>query len=174
MKKYFGAPKCLTQSIVQHIDLPSAGSARIVKTYYRGQAGQFKDLVSKGASDGPLLLNAVKLYHAKDYKSFNVFCRVISGTIKKNDKLKIMGENYVAGDEEDLFIKNATRLYLLQGRFKIQVDSVSAGNLVLIEGIDQAVTKTATIIHADNNKFADIDILLPLKFWSQPTCRIAI
>lgn len=43
-----------------------------------------------------------------------------------------MGENYVCGDQEDLFVKNATKLYLLQGRYRIEVDSVPAGNFVLI------------------------------------------
>ncbi len=88
------------------------------------------------------------MYHSKDYKSFNVLGRVLSGTIKKNDNLRIMGENYLAGDEEDLFFRHATKLFLLQGRYKIEVQSVSAGNLVLMEGIDQAVTKTATITQA--------------------------
>ena len=69
-------------------------------------------------------------------------------------------------------MRNATKLYLLQGRYRIEVNSLSAGNLVLIEGIDQAVTKTATIVHAD--QAGDLDILLPLKFWSQPSIRIAI
>ena len=114
------------------------------------------------------------MYHTKDYKTFHVLGRVLSGTIKKNDKLKIMGENYVSGDEEDLFVRNVTKLYLLQGRYRIEVGSVSAGNLVLMEGIDQAVTKTATIIHADLPSNWEVDILVPLKFWSQPTIRIAI
>jgi len=88
------------------------------------------------------------MYHTKDYKTFYVLGRILSGTIKKNDRLRIMGENYMPGDEEDLFVRNVTRLYILQGRYRIEVGSVSAGNLVLMEGIDQAVTKTATITHA--------------------------
>lgn len=51
---------------------------------------------------------------------------------------------------------------------------MSAGNFVLMEGIDQAVTKTATITHADLPQGSNVDILIPLKFWSQPTIRIAI
>jgi len=45
--------------------------------------------------------------------------------------------------------------------------------MVLIEGIDQAITKTATITHADTS-VNGLDILLPLKFWSQPTIKVAI
>jgi translation elongation factor EF-G len=91
MKKYFGAPKCLVQSLIEHIDQPSKGSHRVVNNYYRGNAGEFKDAVSKGSADGPLLINAVKLYHTKDYKAFNVFGRIFSGKIRKGDKLRIMG-----------------------------------------------------------------------------------
>ena len=85
-----------------------------------------------------------------------------------------MGENYVSGDEEDLFVRNATKIYLLQGRYRIEVNSLTAGNFVLIEGIDQAVTKTATITHANLPQGMEVDIIGPLKFWSQPTIRIAI
>lgn len=174
MAKYFGAPLCLGQSLIEHIDLPTKGTERIMKSYYRGEAGEFADAAKRGSAEGPLLINAVKMYHAKDYKSFYVLGRILSGTIKKGDRLRIMGENYISGDEEDLFVRNATKLYILQGRYRIEVSSVSAGNFVLIEGIDQAVTKTATITHADLPESSKIDILVPLKFWSQPTIRIAI
>ena len=38
-------------------------------------------------------------------------------------------------------------LYMVQqgGRYKVEVDQLSAGNLVLIAGIDQSVSKTATV-----------------------------
>lgn len=45
--------------------------------------------------------------------------------------------------------------------------------MVLIEGIDQAVTKTATLTHADHSP-SGVDIMLPLKYWSQPTVKVAI
>lgn len=44
--------------------------------------------------------------------------------------------------------------------------------MVLIAGIDQAITKTATITHAEGNH--QTDIMLPLKFWTQPTIKVAI
>jgi U5 small nuclear ribonucleoprotein component len=99
MKKYFGAPRCLVQSLIEHIELPSKGTNRVIRNYYKGSASEFRDSISKGQADGPLLINAIKLYHSKDYKSFNVFGRIFSGTIRKGDQLRIMGENYVSGDE---------------------------------------------------------------------------
>ena len=60
------------------------------------------------------------MYHQSYYKTFDVLGKVISGTIKRGDNLKIMGENYEPGDQEDIYIKEATKLYLLQGRYKIE------------------------------------------------------
>ena len=42
--------------------------------------------------DGPLLINIVKYYNKPDCKTFDAFGRVISGTIKLGQKVKIMGE----------------------------------------------------------------------------------
>lgn len=36
MKKYFGAPCCLAQALVDNIDLPAKGTERIMRAYYRG------------------------------------------------------------------------------------------------------------------------------------------
>lgn len=58
------------------------------------------------------------MYHKSDYKTFDVLGRVLSGTLKKNDKLRILGENY-DGDDEDMFVKTANKIYIMQGRYRI-------------------------------------------------------
>jgi hypothetical protein len=35
-----------------------------------------------------------------------------------------------------MMIKNASRLWIMQSRYKIEVDMMTAGNWVLIDGID--------------------------------------
>lgn len=77
------------------------------------------------------------------------------------------------GDEEDMFVKEAHKLYLLQGRYRIEVESAPAGSLVLIEGIDQSITKTSTIVHADLDH-SEIDILIPLKYWTESVIKVSI
>ena len=37
------------------------------------------------------------------------------------------------------------------GRYKIEVDMMTAGNFVLLDGIDATIMKTATIINADHD-----------------------
>jgi 116 kDa U5 small nuclear ribonucleoprotein component len=46
-------------------------------------------------------------------------------------------------------IKEAKKLYLYNTRYRVEVQSVSAGNWVLIDGIDQSINKTATIVRAE-------------------------
>jgi 116 kDa U5 small nuclear ribonucleoprotein component len=72
-----------------------------------------------------------------------------------------------------MFIREATKIYLLQGRYKLELDEAVAGNYVLISGIDQAITKTSTIVHA-SNKNAEVSIMSPLKYWTEPTIKVAI
>lgn len=49
----------------------------------------------------------------------------------------------------DCRIMTTGRLWLPVSRYNIEVDSISAGNLVLIEGIDQPIVKTCTIVDKD-------------------------
>lgn len=43
------------------------------------------------------MINITKLYHNSDYKTFDALGRIISGTVKKGQLVKIMGENYEVG-----------------------------------------------------------------------------
>lgn len=56
-----------------------------------------------------------------------------------------MGEGYTLEEEEDVIMREISRLWIMQGRYKIEVDMMTAGNWVMIEGIDQSITKTATV-----------------------------
>lgn len=77
----------------------------MINLHYKGENSDFKTKIQQGKSDGPLYINTVKMYHQSDYKTFDVLGRVISGTIKRGDNIKVMGENYESGDQEDVFVK---------------------------------------------------------------------
>lgn len=89
--RYFENNSCLVSSMIQHFSKPNIRAKTIIDKFYRGQSSNFKDQVSKGLSKGPLLIHTVKMYHQKDYKTFDVLGRVISGTLKKGQKVRIMG-----------------------------------------------------------------------------------
>lgn len=46
--------------------------------------------------------------------SFDVFGRVVSGTISKDQSVKVLGERYNLEDEEDMAIKEVRRLFIFQ------------------------------------------------------------
>ncbi|CAG2112842.1 unnamed protein product, partial [Medioppia subpectinata] len=64
------------------------------------------------------------------------------------------------------------RLWIYEARYHIEVNRVPAGNWVLIEGIDQPITKTATIV--DMKFDEELHIFRPLKFNTQSVIKIAV
>ena len=61
-------------------------------------------------------------------------------------------------------------------RYTIEISRVSAGNWVLIEGVDSAMVKTATITstETDDDGTPEADIFRPLKFDTLSTLKIAV
>ncbi len=94
--------------------------------------------MSKCDPKGPLCINILKLIYNEFNGNFYSFGRIISGTVKKGDDVKVLGESYTLEEEEDMIVKNISKLWIIQagGRYKIEVDMMTAGNWVLIEGID--------------------------------------
>lgn len=62
--------------------------------------------------------------------------------------------------------------FLKFSRYKIEVNRVPAGNWVLIEGIDQPIVKTATIVGV--NESSELYIFRPLKFNTNSVIKIAV
>lgn len=146
---FFGSTSAIVDSIVKFIPTAREGTAKKVQQYYTGQENKdFMTAISKCDEKETLIINVVKLYNKPSCLSFDAFGRVISGTISKRQSVKILGENYSLEDEEDMAIKTVTNLWIYQGRYRVEVDSVSAGNWVLIEGIDQSITKVSLYLNS--------------------------
>ena len=77
-----------------------------------------------------------------------------------------MGENFNLEEEEDMVVAKASKLWIMQagGRFKIQIDKVTAGHWVAIEGIDASITKTATVTTTDQQ---GMEIFRKLEFHNE-------
>ena len=56
---------------------------------------------------------------------FDSFARVFSGTIKVGDFVKVLGEGYSLEDEEDMTVKQVTRIWVAQARYRVEVNQVS-------------------------------------------------
>lgn len=89
-----------------------------------------------------------------------------------NDLFAVLGESYSSVDEEDSRILSVGRLWIYESRYNIEVNRVPAGNWVLIEGVDQPVVKTSTIV--DPRIEDELFIFKPLRFNTQSVCKIAV
>ena len=123
--------------------------------------------------DGPLMLHTAKQYPTDDTTAFHVLGRVMSGTLHAGQQVRLLGENYTMFDEEDSRVLTVGRLWIYQARYRIEVNRVPAGSWVLIEGVDEAVVKTATITGLDHRD-EELYIFRPLKFNTQSVVKIAV
>ncbi|SBT33876.1 U5 small nuclear ribonuclear protein, putative [Plasmodium ovale wallikeri] len=92
-----------------------------------------------------LMVYVVKNYHRPECLLIDLFGRVMCGTIKKGQTVRILGEGYSLSDDEDMITRVVTHLWIYEGRYRVEVDEVPAGNFVLIGGIDICINKTCTI-----------------------------
>lgn len=58
--------------------------------------------MTKCDPDGPTIVHITKLYHTSDAQEFRAFGRVMSGTVRRGQSVKVLGEGYSLEDEEDL------------------------------------------------------------------------
>ena len=63
------------------------------------------------------MVYTTKLYPTSDATVFHVFGRVMSGTLKATQSVRILGENYSLQDEEDSRQGQVGRLWISEARY---------------------------------------------------------
>ena len=121
-----------------------------------------------------LCVNIVKMFNSEEDRSFIAYGRVLNGTLKEGQDVKVLLENYdgTQGGSENMYIATARKLWLMQagGRHKVNISQVSVGMWVSIEGIDRGIIKTATVVQADCQSVMPIK---KLAFNSESVIKIA-
>eukprot|EP00850_Spirogloea_muscicola_P014123 SM000099S25229 [mRNA] locus=s99:314289:317660:- [translate_table: standard] len=162
----FGTATGLTDMLVRH--LPSARDAGRTKAehLYTGlQDSSAARGIAECDPEGPLVVHVAKLYPKPDCSTFDALGRVLSGTVRVGQAVRVLGEGYAPGeDEEDCTTKEVTRLWLLQARYRLPIAEGPAGSWVLLEGVDASIHKTATIVSAAHVDAEDAYIIRPLRF----------
>ena len=106
--------------------LPGAGTGNQTKIglHYTGD----NDASFNGKSTGPLLLHVVKHFNKLDFSGFNCLSRVLSGSVRVGQTVRVMGEDYQPGvAEEDTIVCKSSNMWIHQARYKVQVNSASPG-----------------------------------------------
>ncbi|GAA5980527.1 hypothetical protein JCM5350_004335 [Sporobolomyces pararoseus] len=126
--------------------------------------------------NGPLAIQIVKLYPSPDATEFRAFGRILSGTVKIGQKVKVLGEGFTPEDEEDLTIESVGGCFIGVGRYEVEVDQVPCGNFVHLKGLDGSISKTATILQHDDYDYeeSELRIFKPIQHFTESVLKIAV
>ena len=125
--------------------------------------------------NGPLVCNVVKLLTLPEGDGFQCLARIYSGTIKTNQQIRVYGEQYSSNDTEDMTTVTVTALDVPMGRHTLELAACTAGNLILISGIDRPIRKTATFLDLNVHTSDDeVHVFRPLIYDTRPILKLAI
>ncbi|GAU33771.1 hypothetical protein TSUD_393330 [Trifolium subterraneum] len=162
-RSVFGSASGFTDMLVQHIPSPRDAAVKKVDHVYTGpKDSPVYKAMTQCDSSGPLMVNITKLYPKSDCSVFDAFGRVYSGTLQTGQSVRVLGEGYSPDDEEDMTVKEVTKLWVYQTRDRMLISEAPPGSWVLIEGVDASIMKTETLCNMDFGE--DVYIFRPLLF----------
>ncbi|EPT31050.1 elongation factor 2 family protein [Toxoplasma gondii ME49] len=174
LSQFFGDASALVDTVIEAVPDPKTNAPKKTKQLYTGnQEGRVaEDMKTLDSESDVLMIYSTKNYHRpNNFHSFDVLGRVMSGTVYKGQRVKVLGEAFSLDDDEDMVIRDITHLWVLEGRYRVEVSHVPAGNWVLIGGVDLSVLKTSTITNVDHSE--EVEIFSPLLFNSVPVIKVA-
>ena len=165
---------CFVDTISPYIPHAIDGGARIARRFYAGSTKSEEGAAMASCDpQGPLMVHCLKSMHTPDCTEFRVLARIFSGTIKKGDSVRLLGESYSFrnGETEDQVVSTVSRVLIPGGRYFVETHSAPAGNLVILEGLS-AMRKTCTLVSLDRSEEAEI--FRPLAFSTYaPTIKVS-
>ena len=167
MNKLFGDSSAIIDSCVQLIPNAKVGNLIKLQLHYSGPSNHIDQFIANNT----LIFHAIRQYHKPNLQGFDTFGRILSGSVHKGQELMVLGESYTIEEKEDMAIKQNTNLWLFESRFRISVSELPSGCWALIEGVDQTISKTATIIDSQNK--GDVHIIKPIYFDIEPYVKVS-
>ncbi|EFH59055.1 hypothetical protein ARALYDRAFT_318060 [Arabidopsis lyrata subsp. lyrata] len=172
MQAWLPASTALLEMMIFHLPSPYTAQRYRVENLYEGPLDdKYAAAIRNCDPEGPLMLYVSKMIPASDKGRFFALGRVFSGTVSTGMKVRIMGPNYVPGEKKDLYVKSVQRTVIWMGKKQETVEDVPCGNTVAMVGLDQFITKNATLT---NEKEVDAHPLRAMKFSVSPVVRVAV
>ena len=177
-QKIFGDASGLADMLAEHIPTAVEGNAVKVDRAYSGPihtGNKLVDAMKACDVNAPPVVIISKLIPKSDCSSFDALGRVMCGTLKVHDRVRVLGENFSPDDEEDCVVKTVSNMWIYEARYRIPVKEARAGAWVLIEGVDQSITTTATLVPENLPKaYGDeLYVFRPLEFDNKSVMKIA-
>jgi 116 kDa U5 small nuclear ribonucleoprotein component len=174
-QKFFGDLSGLADMFVKFVPSPrQAALSKLENTYSGDLTSSYAQGIQDCDPNGKLMVQIVKLYNVDDVNSFDAFGRIFSGTITVGQNVRVLGEGYSADDEEDMSVQQVTGLAIFESQYKVKVTKASAGNWVLISGVDTSILKTATITDTEENEDDPVAVFEKLRYDTQPVIKVAV
>lgn len=76
---------------------------------------------------GPLVIHICKLFPKADTSAFDAYGRILSGTVKPGDRVRVLGEAYSPEDEEDSTLAKITNVWVYQALYRTPITKAAAG-----------------------------------------------
>ena len=64
---------------------------------------------------------------AQDCSAFDALGRILSGTVKPGDSVRVLGEAYTPDDEEDSAVATISAVWAYQARYRVPLTKAVAG-----------------------------------------------
>ena len=157
MQTWLPASDALLEMMIFHLPSPAKAQKYRVENLYDGPLDDFyANAIRNCDPEGPLMLYVSKMIPASDKGRFFAFGRVFVGKVSTGAKVRIMGPNYIPGQKKDLYVKSVQRTVIWMGKKQESVEDVPCGNTVAMVGLDQFITKNATLTNVkDIDAIAD-------------------
>eukprot|EP01116_Phalansterium_solitarium_P006116 TRINITY_DN18420_c0_g1_i1.p1 TRINITY_DN18420_c0_g1~~TRINITY_DN18420_c0_g1_i1.p1 ORF type:complete len:859 (+),score=302.26 TRINITY_DN18420_c0_g1_i1:54-2579(+) len=170
MQKWLPADQALLEMICLRLPSPVIAQRYRVENLYTGPLDDpTAAAIASCDPNGPLVVYVSKLIPSADRSRFFAFGRVFAGTVKAGLKVNILGANYEHGREADRTVKSIQRTVMMMGGRCDAVESIPAGSTCGLVGIDQFITKTATLTTEEHSH-----PLVSMKFSVSPVVRVAV
>ncbi|KAI1962955.1 hypothetical protein LOZ58_002579 [Ophidiomyces ophidiicola] len=174
-EQFFGPVSGFVDMIVDHIPSPLEGAPKLLEKHYTGPLDtKIAAEMSTCDQNGQLVVHVTKLFSTSDAASFNAFGRIMSGTARPGQQVRVLGQGYTIDDEEDMVIATITDTFIAETRYSIPTSGVPAGNWVLLSGIDNSIVKTATLVPIRLEDDEDAYIFKPIQHISESVFKVAV
>lgn len=172
---FLGPPSPAFVTMAKKFPSPAENSEEKLKYLYQGSMDSIvASHVSKCDYKSPLIAYVSKLTDTKDSENFYALVRVLSGSIKENTIVTLLGENFSINNNEDSKSQKVNKCYMWCGRYKVNVPELRAGSIGLISGpgIDQFIIKTSTIY--DTSIKEPLYIFKGIDYFTSPVFKVAV
>ncbi|KAF3920878.1 hypothetical protein ABW21_db0205881 [Orbilia brochopaga] len=172
-EQFFGTATGFVDMILQHIPSPVSGARAKIESCYTGPLDStVAESMLTCDPNGPLVVHITKLYNTTDATGFHAFGRVMSGTVKVGDQVRVLGEGYTIDDEEDMTLATISNVWVAETRYQVSTSGIPAGCWCLLGGIDNSIVKTATLVPPKMED--DAYIFRPIKHFTESVFKVAV